>query len=791
MTHAPDRPANRLASASSPYLLQHAHNPVDWYEWGDEAFQAARERDVPIFLSVGYATCYWCHVMERESFESEATAAVMNDRFVCIKLDREQRPDVDDLYMAATQIMTGHGGWPMSVFLEPGALRPFYCGTYFPPVSRHNLPSFEQVLTAMSEAWRDDRDKVLKQATAVADAVTEQLGSTPAGAIIGAETVQQTVGTLLRIADDNLGGFSHAPKFPQPVYLDLLLDVRRDADGPTRQAIDRVARLTLDQMMIGGMHDQLAAGFHRYSVDATWTVPHFEKMLYDNAQLASTYAAAARLYSDDQYTRTALRTAEWIRRAMTLPGGGFASAIDAEVNAREGQHCLWSPDEVRAVLDDDDAQFAIDCFGLDAEPNFQDPHHPDDAPRHVLRLRERPDAAANRLGLEPDAYLARVDRVSQRLLEVRRRRPQPTIDDKAIASWNGLAIAALADVAELTRDSDTLQAAAIAAEFVRRELVENGPSALSLHVRRSTRAGVADTAGFLEDAACVAIGLIRLWQVSRSLGTEPGDSLETAERIIVGALDRFVDPENSRPFDSPADAADLFVRGGSTYDGAMPSGASHLLRALVLLADATANQRWLDEAQRILVALSGRIAESPVATVNSVRTLYELIRQGRDVEGSLRSQGIEAPMPDQVPPAEELPEIAIYADSERVQLTTEAPAAIDVRLVIPEGHHIIVPSSDADDLVQALRIDVLAESGVAVFADYPSGDPLDLPGFDRPTRVLHGEVDITVMLERRAAPEGLSPARPVLAVWYQLCTETECLPPTVRELDVAIDLVDT
>ncbi|MEL6797226.1 MAG: thioredoxin domain-containing protein, partial [Planctomycetota bacterium] len=368
---------NRLIHSTSPYLLQHAHNPVDWYPWGDEAFAAARQRGVPIFLSIGYSTCYWCHVMERESFESEATAAVMNERFVCVKLDREERPDVDDVYMTATQAMTGRGGWPMSVFLEPESLKPYYCGTYFPPTPRHGMPSFEQLLIGMSDAWAERSDDVVLQANRLGEAVAEQLVSRDQPVMIGAEQVQQAVGTLLKIADMQHGGFAGAPKFPQPAYIDFLLEVRDASDEPTRQAIDRVVTLTLDQMIMGGIHDHVGGGFHRYSVDAFWTVPHFEKMLYDNGQLAATYARAARIYGNADYRRAATRTCDYIIREMTSPDGGFFSAQDAEVDSREGLNYLWTPDEVRAVLSAADADFAIERFGLDAGTNFQDPHHAD------------------------------------------------------------------------------------------------------------------------------------------------------------------------------------------------------------------------------------------------------------------------------------------------------------------------------------------------------------------------------------------------------------------------------
>jgi uncharacterized protein YyaL (SSP411 family) len=385
-----DAPANRLSRETSPYLLQHAHNPVAWFPWGDEAIAEARRRDVPIFLSIGYSTCYWCHVMERECFESEEIARQMNDRFVCVKVDREERPDLDDLYMTATQLLTGHGGWPMSVFLEPQGLRPFWAGTYFPPEPRHGVPSFPQVLDAMSRAWTERRGEVLEQAASVAEGVRQHMVSEEAPVGLGLPQVTEAGRDLLKRFDRVHGGFGGAPKFPQPVFLEFLLDLRAAAaDDATRDAIDQAVRRTLDRMAIGGVFDQVGGGFHRYSVDERWLVPHFEKMLYDNAQLAQVYARAAVVYSDDFYATIARRTLDYALREMTSSEGAFYSAQDAEVDGREGGNYVWTPEEIRAALPPEDAGFAIKVYGADAGPNFRDPHYPDSSSTNVLFLRER------------------------------------------------------------------------------------------------------------------------------------------------------------------------------------------------------------------------------------------------------------------------------------------------------------------------------------------------------------------------------------------------------------------
>ena len=757
---------NRLIHSTSPYLLQHAHNPVDWYAWGDEAFAAARQRGVPIFLSIGYSTCYWCHVMERESFESEATAAVMNERFVCIKLDREERPDVDDVYMTATQAMTGRGGWPMSVFLEPESLKPYYCGTYFPPTPRHGMPSFEQVLIGMSDAWAERSDDVVSQANRLGEAVTEQLVSRDQPVMIGAEQVQQAVGTLLKIADMQHGGFASAPKFPQPAYIDFLLEVRDASDEPTRQAIDRVVTLTLDQMIMGGIHDHVGGGFHRYSVDAFWTVPHFEKMLYDNGQLAATYARAARIYDNADYRRAATRTCDYIIREMTSPDGGFFSAQDAEVDSREGLNYLWTPDEVRAVLSAADADFAIERFGLDAGTNFQDPHHPDEPPSNVLRLSAMP-------GVDAD----RIDRICAELLRRRDTRKRPGLDDKVIAAWNGIMIRGLAETAVLTQEIQYLDAAERAAAFLREAMIDNRRGLL-----RSWRDGKAHTPAFLDDHANVVVGLASLARAQAALGRDQTAVIEFADELAKQAAARFVDPETGSLFDVPEGQSDLFVRGRSTYDGAMPSAVATMLNAWLDLAELRPNQDREQTAVRSLAALSSAIFDSPIATVHSTRALFRALRRELPLLEALESAGAVSRAVEE----RERPQpVEIYTDAERVSVSRETPAELAVMVRVLKGHHIIAadPGDGGEGLIP-LRVAVVGGTGVQVYADYPEGKAKELPGIASTVRIYEGDIELTLALERTGDIGG----RPLLVLTFQACTETECLPPQTLELDIAIDL---
>ncbi|MBL9030822.1 MAG: thioredoxin domain-containing protein [Phycisphaerae bacterium] len=777
----PTRRPNRLARESSPYLLQHAHNPVDWFAWGPEAFEEARRREVPIFLSVGYSTCYWCHVMERESFEDEGIGRHMSERFVCVKVDREERPDVDDAYMAAVQIMTGHGGWPMSCFLEPVGLRPFWCGTYFPPEPARGMPGFRQVLEGMSRAWREQRAEVLAQAEAVAESVRRHLSERRAPAAVGVQDVGEAAQTLLRTLDRVHGGFGGAPKFPQPVFLDLLLDTRDHAgDDATRSAVDHAIRLTLDRMALGGVRDQIAGGFHRYSVDATWTVPHFEKMLYDNAQLLATYARAARTYGDLFYARVAREIVEDVFDSLSAAGvpagaSGFFCALDAEVDGREGLNYVWTGDEVRAALSGEDAEAAVRVFGLDRGPNFRDPHHPDAPAASVLVLADRPERLADVLGAEVGS---RLDRLRAALLAARRRRKQPRTDDKVLAAWNGLMIAALARSAALLRETmDTsawLSAAERAAEFLLGRHVVSGEL---LRASRAVAGGGAHTPGFLEDYALVIQGLVELDAAGSARGRE---WLAAGRALAERAATLFRDADGVW-FDARAGQDDLFVRPRSTHDGAIPSAGSSMVHALLGLGERTGEARWREMALEGLASLSGAIAESPVGAANAARAIVRAVALWPEATEGLASAGAaqgeagghgRAREPEQP--------VEVYADRDRVLVGEEMPAEVTLSLRIAPGYHITSADPGAGGQgLSPLVIGVVGGTGLAVYADFPKGEPLVEGG----PMVHTGAVEIRVALERQGEWTG----RPMLVVQYQACTETECLLPTAVELAVAID----
>lgn len=768
---------NALIHESSPYLLQHAHNPVPWMPWGEAAFAEARRRDVPIFLSIGYATCYWCHVMERESFEDAAVGKAMGERFVCVKVDREERPDIDEAYMAATQIMTGSGGWPMSVFLEPKHGRPFWAGTYFPPQPMHGRPSFPQVLDGIAAAWREQRDEVMEQAERLAHAVGDGLGVRVGERIdVGPQAIAEAVRTLLTMVDRTNGGFGGAPKFPQPVYLELLLTARDSADEATRKAADVALRHALDRMMVGGIWDHAGGGFHRYAVDATWTVPHFEKMLYDNGQLLAAYARAARLFEDDGYARVARGIVTWAEREMLLESGGYASALDAEVDGREGLNYLWNEAQVRKVLQGDEANLAVSLYGLGRGPNFQDPHHREAPPANVLRLEDRLEKYTADHDIEAADLYQRVDTINAKLLEARSHRKQPLRDDKCLASWNAMMLCGLASAAIDLNDTEMLKKAERVAGFLQERML--GEDGLPM---RSWREGRSVIPGFLEDAAWCVRGLAELARARIVLKAgDPQQPIDAALAMLKATLKTFGDAD--RPgvlYDTRS--AELFVRGRSTYDGATPCAHSVLLHALATLHELAPDCDALQRGSEVLRAIAPAIADSPLATAGSTAALLRLMRLDqqlaeRAIDAELdRVRAMPEPIDDSFTPVE------IYASGDRVSLGPDLPAEVHLVVRIKEGWHIYAADPGQEGL-PPLRVGVRGGTGVRVYADYPAGTPWS---HDESVRVHEGEIEFPIAMEL----EGEWNGRPMIVVSYQACDDQRCLPVRTVELDVAIDRV--
>ena len=510
---------NRLADETSPYLLQHAENPVDWYPWGEEALERARREDKPILVSIGYSACHWCHVMAHESFENPDIAAKMNELFVNIKVDREERPDLDGVYMTAVQAMSGHGGWPLNVFLTPDGT-PFYGGTYFPPEDRGGMPGFLQVLDAVSDAYHNRRADVEENAEQTRELLQRLSRDWPRSESLSRTIATRATEALAALFDARNGGFGTAPKFPQPAAIEFLL--RQSKRGDQQATI--MAKRTLDRMARGGLYDQIGGGFHRYTVDAIWLVPHFEKMLYDNSQLASVYLAGYQAFEDPLYRRVAAETLDFVVRELTHPEGGFFSTLDADSAGHEGLFYTWTPDELEEVLGAEDAEIARAWFAVTPGGNFEG--------RSVLSTPRSLTDVADRLGMDESTLQEAIDRIRATMLAARGQRERPGLDRKVIASWNGLMLKAFADGARILGRSDLLEVARKNANFIVDSMLRGG------RLVRSWNDGDARVSGYLEDYAFVIDGFLALYRA-----TLEARWLEIALALTDTMIEEFADPD--------------------------------------------------------------------------------------------------------------------------------------------------------------------------------------------------------------------------------------------------------
>ena len=583
---------NRLANETSPYLLQHAGNPVDWYPWGDEAFEAARERDAPILLSVGYSSCHWCHVMERESFEDERIAGMMNASFINIKVDREERPDVDSVYMTAVQAMTGHGGWPMTVFLTSDG-KPFFGGTYFPPEDRGGLPAFDRVLEAISDAYRNRRSDVDASGQQLVErlrqAYTAEVGREPLTDAI----LHTAFEMAARQFDGRSGGFGIQPKFPQPTTLEFMLRYHARSGRPA--ALEMV-EFTLDRMAAGGIHDQIGGGFHRYSTDAFWLVPHFEKMLYDNALLARLYTHAYQIGGNEEYRRVAEGIVDYVLREMTSSArggaGGFYSAQDADSEGVEGKFFVWRPEEVRELLGAEDAAVVCDYYGVTDVGNFEG--------MSILNVPAPPSEVAARRGMTEEALSALIRSAGARLLAARSERVPPMTDTKIITAWNGLMLAAVAEASAAFARDDYLEAARRNAAFLLDRMVEDG------RLRRTDSDSDNGARGFLDDHATLIDGLLALHGAGGG-----GRWLTEANELAQQAIALFWDADRGMFYDTGDDQESLVVRPRDVTDNALPSGHSMMADVLTRLAIITGNDEYRAIAAQALRGVRGIMEQFP------------------------------------------------------------------------------------------------------------------------------------------------------------------------------------
>jgi uncharacterized protein len=580
---------NRLIHETSPYLLQHAHNPVDWYAWGEEALARARAEDKPIFLSVGYSACHWCHVMEHESFEDEETAALMNELFVNIKVDREERPDLDAIYMDAVQSMTGQGGWPMSVWLTPDG-QPFHGGTYYPKEPRYGMPAFQQVLRAVADTWRTQRDRVDGQAQRLTAMLRRTASLSGEGGEVSTEVLEEALQNMRQYFDDEDGGFGTQPKFPQPMTIDYaLMQYKRTGDLDALY----MAELTLQKMAHGGIYDQLGGGFHRYSVDAIWLVPHFEKMLYDNAQLLRTYLHAWQVTGHPLYRRVLDETVDYVLREMTSPEGGFYSTQDADSEGHEGKFFVWTPQEIESLLDPHTAAIFETYYGVSDRGNFEG--------KNILSVVRTPENVAERFRTGMEEVERQLAGGRAALFAAREQRIKPGRDEKILAEWNGLMIHALAECGAVLGRTDALAAAEKAADFVLKQMSQEDG-----RLFRSYKDGRARFNAYLEDYASLIRALIALYEATFDLRW-----LAEATQLTLVMFDQFHDAENGGFFQTGIDHEALVARRKDVIDNAIPSGNALAAEALLRLAVFLDKPAYRREAARILVMMKDAMARQP------------------------------------------------------------------------------------------------------------------------------------------------------------------------------------
>ena len=606
---------NRLAHETSPYLLQHAHNPVEWYAWGPEAFAAAAAQNKPILLSIGYSACHWCHVMERESFENETIAGLMNQDFINIKVDREERPDVDAIYMSAVQMLTGQGGWPMTMFLTPQG-KPFYGGTYYPPTDHYGRPGFPRVLAAVAESWKERPEEIEamgRELLAQLDE-TNDLARHLSDSLLTPTLLSNAFDALSNQFDRQYGGFGSSPKFPQPANLDFLL--RFHAQSKRAEPLAMVEK-TLHRMALGGIYDQLGGGFHRYSVDQVWLVPHFEKMLYDNAQLAQTYIRCYQATGNTFYRGVAEEILEYVMREMTSPEGGFFSAQDADSEGEEGRFFVWTPTEVRAILGDRDAEVFGSFFDITLAGNWEG--------TNILRVVQEAPQVASQFGLSIEETATILYTGRARLFTEREKRIKPHLDDKILTAWNGLMLAAFAEVAAVLNNATFRDVALKNASFLQQNMTLRDAEG-NLRLLRTYRNGHAKLNAYLEDYACFADGLLHLYEATFDVPW-----LTLARDLTTSMFAYFWDEQNGGFFATSSDHETLIQRPKDWDDNATPSGNSVALDVLLRLAILTGENSYRDSAARVLRRLGSTLEKHPYSFARCLSALDFYLAETKEV----------------------------------------------------------------------------------------------------------------------------------------------------------------
>ena len=730
---------NRLVDETSPYLLLHAHNPVDWYPWSDEAIALAKKENKIIFLSVGYSTCYWCHVMERKVFSNPEIAAVMNKNFINIKIDREERPDLDEIYMTATQLLVQRGGWPNSVFLTPD-LKPFYAGTYFPPTDMPGRPGFPTILDAVHEAWVTRATEVIESANQISNTI--EMATSRGFTALNARALDRSLTTsaldYLRTAYSHAyGGFGTAPRFPSPANLEFLLSAyQRESGGQTAPTKDesllKMITHTLDMMAYGGIYDQIGGGFHRYAVDAKWLIPHFEKMLYDNAQLAKVYLQAYQLTQEPRYRRVAEETFSYIFREMTAPEGGFYSALDAETDAEEGKYYVWTADEIQKILGNpkDTSRFN-EIYGVDKGPNFEG--------KNVLYVPE---------GSEVEGSVKDLATAQEKLLTARTEREYPLLDTKIIVNWNGLMIDALAYGYQVLGEERYLAAASKAAQFILETLKK--PDGELWH---TYTAGVVKQDAYLDDYAFLVRGLLGLYAA-----TGENQWLDTARTLTDKMIQLFWDDKNGGFYYTKADAKHLIVRTKKPYDSAIPSGNAVAVQNLLAFGT-----DYRDYAEKTLRTFAESMAQSP----SSFMFMHFALN------GYLTSEADEGSS-----------EPSIVTAIAKVTKRDDAVFNVELQLKIAAGWHINANPAGQDNLIPTtVTVDANAPIEIVDIA-YPKGRTTRFEFSNDPLNIYEKSLTIPLRLKQKPNVQRKKNAPIILKLTYQPCNDTECLFP--ETLDISL-----
>ena len=719
---------NRLIHETSPYLLLHAHNPVDWYPWGDAAIELAKKENKLIFLSVGYSTCYWCHVMERKVFSNPEIAEMMNKNFINIKIDREERPDLDEIYMTATQLLVQRGGWPNSVFLTPD-LKPFYAGTYFPPEDMPNRPGFPTILDAVHEAWVTRAAEVIESANQISNTI--EMATSRGFTALNARALDKSLTTaaldyLRTTYSQAYGGFGTAPKFPSPANLEFLIS---EYEQTSDEAVLKMVTRTLDMMAYGGMYDQVGGGFHRYAVDAKWRIPHFEKMLYDNAQLAKAYLHAYQLTQAPRYRRIAEEIFSFIFREMTAPEGGFYSALDAETDAEEGKYYVWTADEIRKILGKKNASRFNEIYGVDKGPNFEG--------KSVLYVPE---------GSEVEDSVKGLSTAREKLLTARFEREYPLLDTKIIVNWNGLMIDALAYGYHVLGDERYLAAASKAAGFILDTLRK--PNGELWH---TYTAGVIKQDAYLDDYAFLVRGLLGLYAA-----TGENQWLDSARTLTDKTIQLFWDNKNGGFYYTKADAKHLIVRTKKPYDSAIPSGNAVAVKNLLALgAD------YRDYAEKTLRTFAESMAQSPSSFMYMHFSLNHYLKSEADQDAS---------------------EPSIVTATAKVKGKSDEVFNVELQIKIAAGWHINANPAGQDFLIPTtVELDANAPVELVDIA-YPKGKSMRFEFSDEPLNVYEESLMISLRLKQKPNVTQEKNAAITLKLTYQPCNDTECLFPQTLDI---------